>query len=127
MKVAKRNHFPKKQFAVIGLSRLGKSLSLSLTDLGHEVIAIDEDEANVQDVIKHVTSAVVANAADEQSLRELGLRNMDVVIVSIGKDIKASILSSLILIDMGSRVWAKARNDLHGKCLEKRRDDADSL
>lgn len=53
-------------------------------------------------------------------MRSLGIRNFDVVVVAIGQDIQASILTTLILKDMGvARIIVKAQNELHGKVLHK--------
>lgn len=109
-----------KLFAVIGLGRFGKSVATTLYKMGYEVLAIDSSEEKVQDVAQDVTHAVEADATDEAALKALGLSNCDVVVVSIGQDIQASILATLILKGFGvPRVVAKAQNDLHGKVLEK--------
>jgi trk system potassium uptake protein TrkA len=74
----------------------------------------------VQDFAQIVTHAVEADSTDENALRALGIRNFDVVVVSIGEDIQSSIMTTLILQEMGvKKVVVKARNDLHGKVLYK--------
>ncbi len=109
-----------KQFAVIGLGRFGSSVALSLARMGHEVLAIDTSEEQVEKVADEVTHAVQAHITDEEVLKELGIRNFDVVIVGIGQDIQANILVTVILKDLGVKyVVAKAQNELHGKVLEK--------
>lgn len=109
-----------KQFAVLGLGRFGSSLAKTLYDLGHEVLAVDEREEAVQEISESVTHAVQADATDESALRSLGLRNFDVVIVSIGADIQASILVTLIVKELGVKyVVAKAQSELHAKVLYK--------
>lgn len=110
----------KKQFAVVGLGRFGASVAKTLSLMGHEVLAIDNDEEKVQEMVESVTHAVQADAMDEDALKALGIRNFDVVIVSIGHDIQASILVTVILKELGVKyVVAKARNDLHGLVLNK--------
>jgi len=110
----------RKQFAVIGLGRFGKSVALALSEMGHDVLAIDNEESNVQEVANSVTHAVRADAREEETLRALGLRNFDAVIVAIGNDIEANILITLMLKEMGIKfVVSKAMNALHGKVLEK--------
>lgn len=111
---------PKKQYAVIGIGRFGLSVASSLTDMGFEVLAIDTSEDRVQDAVNHVTHAVVADSTDEEALRALGIRNFDVVVVAIGQDIQSSILTTLILKDMGvGLIIVKAQNELHGKVLSR--------
>jgi trk system potassium uptake protein TrkA len=110
----------KKQFAIIGMGRFGSSVAKTLYNLNYEVLAIDSDEDRTQEVINMATHAVQADSTDEEALRSLGLRNFDVVVVAIGQDIQASILTTLILKDMGVKMLvAKAQNELHGKVLAK--------
>ncbi|TXK75143.1 TrkA family potassium uptake protein [Paenibacillus sp. N3.4] len=110
----------KKQFAIIGMGRFGSSIAKTLSQLGFEVLAIDHREATVQEISAFVTHAVQADSKDEEALRALGIRNFDVVVVAIGEDIQASILTTLILKEMGiSTLVVKAVNDLHGKVLKK--------
>jgi len=109
-----------RQFAVIGLGRFGSSVATTLHDMGYDVLAIDSCEERVQKLADHVTQAVQADAKDEETLKALGIRNLDVVIVAIGNDIQASILVTLLLKEMGIRcVIAKALNDMHSKVLQK--------
>lgn len=109
-----------KQFAVIGLGRFGTSMVKSLISLGHEVLAVDVKEQRVKNVIDIATHAVQADATDEETLKELGIRNFDVVIISIGQDIQASILATLLVKESGvDYVVAKALSELHGKVLER--------
>lgn len=110
----------KKQFAVIGMGRFGSSVAKSLSELGFEVLAIDSDETRVQEVSGIVTHAVQADTTDEDALRSIGIRNFDVVVVAIGQDIQSSILTTLILKDLGVNILiVKAQNELHGKVLKK--------
>jgi len=109
-----------KQFAVIGMGRFGSSVARTLFEMDYEVMGIDEDEERVNENIQFVTHAVVADSTDENALREIGIRNFDVVVVSIGADIQASILTTLILKEMGvKKIVAKAQNERHGQVLYK--------
>ncbi|MGD8188684.1 potassium channel family protein [Brevibacillus ginsengisoli] len=109
-----------KQFAVIGLGRFGSSVARTLYEMGHEVMGIDENEDRINEIIQYVTHAVVADSTEESALREIGIRNFDVVVVAIGADIQASILTVLILKEMGvKKIVAKAQNERHGQVLIK--------
>lgn len=109
-----------KSFAVIGCGRFGSTVAKTLFDLGNEVMAIDSDADIVQEMSEEVTHAVQADVMDEAVLKDLGLTNFDVVIVSIGSDVQASIMAALIVKELGvKKVIAKAQNHLHGKLLEK--------
>lgn len=110
----------KLQFAVIGLGRFGGSICKTLSQMGHDVLAIDKDENKVNQYADIVTQAVQLDSTDELALKEVGIRNMDHVIVAIGDDIQASILTTLILKEMNvPYVTAKAQNDYHEKVLAK--------
>lgn len=110
----------KKQFAVIGLGRFGSSVARTLAALGHQVIAIDVDEAKVEAMMDVVTTAVQADARNPETLKAVGIRNVDVAVVSIAENIEANILVTLLVKEMGVKfVVAKAANDQHGKVLEK--------
>jgi trk system potassium uptake protein TrkA len=109
-----------KQFVVIGIGRFGSALAKRLCELGHEVLAIDTDEDEIQKISEGVTHAVTADASDEGVLKSLGVRNFDVAVVAIGTDIQASIITTLMLKDLGVKyVVAKAQNDVHAKVLYK--------
>ncbi|ERM19825.1 potassium channel family protein [Brevibacillus laterosporus] len=109
-----------KQFAVIGMGRFGSSVAHALYEMGYEVMGIDEDEERINENIQNVTHSVAADSTDEMALREIGIRNFDVVVVSIGADIQASILTVLILKEMGvKKIVAKAQNERHGQVLYK--------
>jgi trk system potassium uptake protein TrkA len=110
----------KRQFAVIGLGRFGGSLIKELVAMGHEVLAIDTDEEKIEDYVDIATHAVQADSTDEAVLRKLGITNFDVVVVSIGNNLQANILTAITLKEIGvKKVIAKARTALHGKVLEK--------
>src|SRR5690606_23937023 len=106
--------------AVIGMGRFGSRVATSLYRLGYEVLAVDHNEEQIESVLTSVTHAVQADGTDEEALRAIGIRNFDVVVVAIGQDIQASILTSLILKDMGVEMLVvKAQTELHGKVLTK--------
>jgi len=74
----------------------------------------------VKAIAGEVTDAVRANALDEEALRALGLRNFEVVVVAIGHEVQASILTTVLLKEMGiPKIVAKAQDDLHGRVLQK--------
>ncbi|WP_069997322.1 potassium channel family protein [Cellulosilyticum sp. I15G10I2] len=109
-----------KQFVVFGLGRFGASVALTLSEAGYEVMAVDTSEEKVQEISAFVTHAVQADAIDMDTLRSLGIRNFDVGIVAIGKDIQSSIMITLLLKEIGlPYVVAKASTEVHQKVLQK--------
>jgi trk system potassium uptake protein TrkA len=109
-----------RQVAVIGLGRFGSSVARTLVQSGCEVLAVDADAERVKAIVEEVTEAVQADALDEAALKSLGLRNFEAVVVAIGHEVKASILVTVLLKEMGvPKIVAKAHDELHGKVLQK--------
>lgn len=110
----------KKEFAVIGLGRFGGSTCQTLVELGVDVLAIDIKEERVNEYAMIATHAVIGNSTDENVLKNLGIKNFDHVLVAIGDNIQASILTTLILKELGvNHVTVKATNEYHEKVLRK--------
>lgn len=110
----------KRDFAVIGLGRFGGSICRKLSEEGMDVLAIDKNEDKVNEYKNIASHAVIADSTDESTLKELGLKNIDHVIVAIGDNIQASILTTVILTDLDiKKITVKANNDYHEKILNK--------
>lgn len=109
-----------KQYVVIGCGRFGSSVATTLYLLGHEVMAVDKNYDIVQDIADKVTHAVQADAIDENTMRSLGIRNFDIAVISIGSDVQASTMATLIAKELGVKyVICKAQNELQAKVLYK--------
>lgn len=107
------------KFAVIGLGSFGSNIAKTLYEKGNEVLAVDEDKEKIDEVKNFVSHAVHMDAADKENLQALGIKDMDVVIVSLGPEMEASILTVLYLSEMGTkRIVAKALTEDHAKILE---------
>ena len=110
----------KKQAVVIGLGRFGSSMARELYQAGHDVLAIDLDEQAVQDSMGRVTYAVRGDATNRALLEELGVQNSDVAVVSIGSDVQASILVTVLLKSLQIPfIIARSANQIHGDTLER--------
>ncbi|MCM3742689.1 TrkA family potassium uptake protein [Sporosarcina luteola] len=110
----------KKEFVIIGLGRFGGSIVNELVELDADVMAIDISPDRVDEFAHIATTAVAADTTDESALRSLGIRNFEHVVVAIGENIQASILTTLILKEIGvKRITVKAQNDYHAKVLRK--------
>ncbi|MFC6038177.1 potassium channel family protein [Paenisporosarcina macmurdoensis] len=110
----------KKEFVVIGLGRFGGSIVRELIDQGADVMAIDKFADRVDEFASIATQAIVADTTDESVLKSLGIRNFEHVIVAIGEDIQSSILTTLMLKEIGvNKITVKAQNDYHEKVLRK--------
>ncbi|MBI4340361.1 MAG: TrkA family potassium uptake protein [Chloroflexi bacterium] len=109
-----------KQAVVIGLGRFGIGLAQELYHLGFDVLGIDKNEQVVRDLEGQLTTAVQGDATSESVLRELSIQDYDMAIVAIGADIQASIMSTLLLKNLGiAQVVARSNNPLHARTLER--------
>jgi len=106
--------------AVIGLGRFGSALALELMANGTEVLGIDDDEEIVQSHNGLLTHVVRADSTKEETLRQLSVPEFERVVVAIGGDIQASILTAALVLKMDiPTVWAKAVTDQHGEILTR--------
>lgn len=109
-----------KQFVIIGCGRFGSSVAKKLNELGCEVMAVDASEETIQNIADSVTHAVQADATDENALKAIGIRNFDVAVITIGANIQASIMVTLMVKELGIKhIVAKAQNEMHAKVLYK--------
>jgi len=110
----------KKQFAILGLGRFGSKVSRELFYRGQEVIVIDKDENKIEGIKDEVTHAFVGDITNEETLKEAGVQECDVVVIAESSNIESSIISSQICKTFGiKKVIAKAQNTIHGKILIK--------
>lgn len=106
--------------AVIGLGRFGGSLALELEAAGTEVLGIDMREETVQAYNGLLTHVVRADSTKEEVLRQLSLPEFDRVVVGIGTDVEASILTTSRLLKFKRpEIWAKAISEPHAEILEQ--------
>ena len=110
----------KQSVLVIGLGRFGTAAARELMAIGHEVLAVDRDEALVNEIAPDVTSAVQADAADATVLEALGAADFGHAIVAISGATESSIFATMALRTLGvGNVVAKAGTALHGSILER--------
>jgi len=110
----------KKQFVVIGLGNFGGSLVKEFHEAGTEVLAIDQSLERVEKYRPFATHCVQVSNMSETTLTQLGIRNMDHAFVALGDDVESSVLTTLILKEMGiKQVWVKAADTYHKRVLEK--------
>ena len=115
---AKKNM--RKEYIVIGLGRFGSSMAKQLEANGCEVLAIDRNEKRVNQIAEYVTLAMCVDVTNEDALKELGGRNFDGAIISIGHSLEASVLAAIWAKEQGvGQIIAKAYDDMQGKILTK--------
>ncbi len=109
-----------KKFAVIGLGDFGRSIATSLTERGAEVMAIDQDLEIIEEIKEKVTYAVRTDSTDEKALINLGIEKMDAVIISMGEHFEDTVLTVVLLLQMGiKKVVARASSLMQQRILYK--------
>ena len=105
---------------VIGLGRFGVSLAHELTRYGVEVLGIDADERLVREHSPSLTDAVIADTTDQAALRQLGVHEVERVVLANGSALEASILTASNLVDLDvPDIWAKADSESHARILQR--------
>jgi len=109
-----------RKFAVIGLGDFGRSIAISLTERGGDVIAVDQSMEIIDEIKDKVAYAVRLDSTDERALRSLGIDKVDVVVVTMGEHFEDTVLTSVLLLQMGIRkVVARASSKMQEKILLK--------
>jgi K+ transport systems, NAD-binding component len=106
------------KFCIIGLGRFGYQVAIVLAENGMEVLAIDYNDTIVASIRDKVTQAICMKVTDEESLRSIGVDEMDTVIVAMGENFAESILLTAILKKLGTKkIIARAANEIHKDIL----------
>jgi trk system potassium uptake protein TrkA len=107
-----------KSILLIGLGRFGRHIAMQLSEKGHEVMAIDQDEAKVNEMLPYVTSAQIGDSTNAEFLASLGIRNFDVCIVTVSDDFQSSLETTYLLKELGAKlVVSRAERDGQAKFL----------
>ena len=109
-----------KQYIIIGLGNSAIFLARHLTSLGHDVLVVDNHPEKVQDISSTVSQAMVADSTRKKQLASIPLQKADSVIVCIGENLEASLLTVLNLKELGVKhIIAKSSSAAHSSILEK--------
>lgn len=107
-----------KTVLLIGLGRFGRHIAMKLSEMRHQVMAVDKNEKRVNEVLPFVTNAQIGDATNEDFLESLGVNNYDVCIVAIGDDFQNSLETTSLLKELGAKmVVSRAAKDVHAKFL----------
>lgn len=110
----------KKSFAVIGLGQFGRSIVEELVDNGRDVIAIDSDKEAVKRLSGLVSTCFIADSTDEIALKELGLKDVDAAIVAFGSNKEASVLTTVVLREIGvKQIIVRVDDDYYAPIIKK--------
>ena len=109
-----------KSYAVFGLGRYGFSVAKELVHNGVEVLAVDADETIVNSASADIPFCKCADVTDLEVIKQLGISNMDVVIIAMANNLEASVMALMLCKEVGVRtVIVKCANEVHKKILSK--------
>ena len=108
-----------KSILLIGLGRFGHHVALKLSELGHQVMAVDRSEERIDSIMPYVSSGQIGDSTNQEFLAALGINNYDVCIVAIGGDFQSSLETTALLKELGAqKIVARASRDVHAKFLK---------
>ena len=114
-----------KNVLLIGLGRFGRHLAMQLSELGHQVMAVDRDEERVNECMSFVTNAQIGDSTRVDFLRSLGVSNYDVCYVTISGNFQNSLETTSLLKELGAKyVVSRAERDVQAKFLLRNGADA---
>ena len=114
-----KTNYKQMKYIIVGIGNFGGYLAKRLTNLGHEVIGVDTSESRIELIKDSITHAIVMDATDAAAVKNLPLKDTDVVIIAIGEDIGASIMSTAIFKQLKpKRIIGRAINDLHETVIQ---------
>ena len=107
-----------KNILLIGTGRFGRHIAVQLSQLGHQVMAVDTNEERINDVLPYVTNAQIGDSTNAEFLRSLGIGNFDVCIVTISGNFQNSLETTSLLKELGAKcVVSRAERDVQAKFL----------
>lgn len=107
-----------KNILLIGLGHFGRHMAIQLNQLGHQIMAVDEDEERVNELLPYVTNAQIGDSTNADFLRSLGVSNYDVCFVTIGDSFQNSLETTSLLKELGAKqVISRAERDVQSKFL----------
>ena len=107
-------------YAVLGLGRYGRAVARELVAGGADIIAVDNDESIVNDLVTEIPVCKCADITDAEAMRQLGIGNIDVVVIAMASNLEASVMAIMLCKEAGVKtVIAKCANEMHRKILSK--------
>lgn len=108
-----------KQVLLIGLGRYGQNIAVRLNEMGHQVMAVDKDEKRVNAILDIVTNALIGDSTDREFLESLGVRNFDYVIIAIAGDFESSMITTVMVKELGApNVISRASSEIQEQLLK---------
>lgn len=110
----------KQNYAVFGLGRYGCAVATELVKSGAEVLAVDIDEGIVNEMSAEIPYCKCADVTEPEVIRNLGISNIDVVIIAMATNLEASVMATMLCKEAGVKtVIAKCLDEMNCKILSK--------
>ena len=110
----------KQSFAVFGLGRYGTALAKELVESGADVLAVDSDKDIVNSVVQDIPLTKCADVTDPEVIKQLGIANVDVVVIAMATNLEASVMATMLCKEAGVKtVIAKCGSEMECKILSK--------
>ena len=107
-------------YAIFGLGRYGMAVAEELAKNGEDVIAIDKNEDIVNDAIDRIPICKCGDVTDEDVLLQLGIKNIDTIIISMAENLEASIMATALCKELGAKhIIVKCKTKMHETILRK--------
>ena len=107
-----------KNILLVGAGRFGRHIAMQLSQLGHQIMAVDTNEERINDVLPYVTNAQIGDSTNAEFLHSLGIGNFDVCLVTIGGSFQNSLETTSLLKELGAKcVVSRAERDVQAKFL----------
>jgi len=109
-----------KTYAVFGLGRYGSAVAKELSESGAEILAVDIDEEKVNDAVAFIPYCKCADVTDADAIRQLGIADFDVVIITMATNLEASVMATMLCKEVGVKtVIAKCSSEMNCRILQK--------
>lgn len=107
------------EIAIVGLDAFGYAVAMELYRLGHQVLAMDKDPTKIHSIQGLVTHAIEVDVSQTEVFRELGIQDIDTVLISLGSDFQTSLLTTFALKELGVKhLLVKAEGAKRRKILK---------
>ena len=108
----------KNSYAVLGLGRYGYAVAKELVESGAEVLVVDSDEELINDVVDEFPICKCADITDIDALEQLGISNVDIVIIAVASSLETSVMATTLCKDIGVKtVIVKCADEIQCKIL----------
>ena len=109
----------RKNFAVLGLGRFGKTIALELDQMGFDVLAVDKDESVVASMVEYLTRVVSFDIRDSRALQQAGIAEVDTVIIA-SKNLEASLMATMLCKELNVKeIVVKAIDERHAEMAKR--------